>query len=392
MWRSTRSLTALTFLALAGCANLPADLVSSSPFPVTGTSGDATPAPLPEPSAAVAGKPFFRAVATEKSDPLPETRLPRAEFPEIALSDALLYLMRNSTLKLAVDPSVPEKTLKNVVLQGTFANGLETLASAGGFTWKRNGNVLRLSAGERFRVDLPPFGWFGGSGKPQQDTPLDPYTPLLKPLQEAGITEAETDTARGTLSYRTSVGRRPVVEEALQQLRETTEWLAFDVAFYHLSGTKVPAPDWGGYSPDLQPLTLEDAPAGVAGWQGPFDADALTAFLAGIGQPAKKTEQGVALLPPNLPLTFAVQVPGCGKGNRPVAAKVTLQARRDGNTIRTNLTAETEGCKSGDLVTAFDLAPGTGAAVAGWGNNYAVMLQPRLVRFTDGGQQAQSKN
>ena len=353
----------------------------------TATAGSA-------PATRLATRPFFVAAPLQTGETLPEDRVPRAEFPEIQLSDALLYLLRNVTLRLAVDENLEDQTLENLVIEGSFADALDKLAQRGNFLYRRQGDVLHIEAAARYQIALPPVGYVGPKGRKDGVFALNPFDDLAGRLKKAGAQDVTVVAQENRITFTTSIAGRTPVLGVLDELRQHEEMIAFKLNFIRLPSGPLTGKSWADFSADLKPLALEGQPGNLRAYTGQFDAAAITAFLKALKQGIAPVEKGVALLPVNLPVTFSpagVTCPAVGKGGskgskvrnrqpqKPVA--FTVQTRRDGAQLRTNFSASLPGCAASDASAAFTLPTDQSIALVGLGGDLVLVLEPQLIRF-----------
>ena len=345
--------------------------------PITAAAGDL--------ATRVATRPFFVAEPLATGEPLPDAPIPRAEFPAIQLSDALLYLLRNVTLRLAVDANLEDQALTNLVLDGSFADALAQLAQKGNFIYRRQKDVLHIEAAARYRVALPPVGYVGLQGsKAAGVSALSPFDDLVSRLKKAGARNVSIADSENRILFETSIPGRTPVLEALDAFRQREEMIAWKVRVLRLKPGPLLGKSWTMFSPDLKPLALEGRPGDVRAYAGRFDAAAIAAFLKALKQDSAPVEKGVALLPTNLPISFSPSAALCpaAKGRKPNAsATVTLQTRRDGRKLRTNLSAVLPGCAASDASMAFTAAASQSIVLAGLGGDLVLILEPQLIRF-----------
>jgi hypothetical protein len=336
----------------------------------------------------IATRSFFVAEPLHAGAPLPDAPIPRAEFPEIQLSDALLYLLRNVTLQLAVDDNLDDKTLNSVVLEGDFADALAQLAQKGNFFYHRKGDVLSITSAARYRVTLPPVGYVGAKGHKDAVLALDPFATLKDRLQKAGARNVQYVSKANELVFETSVAGRTPVLEALAAFRRDTELTAWKLAVLRLKPGPLVGKTWATFSPDLHPVPLEGRPGDVRAYAGRFDATAIATFLKALKQDSVLLEKGVVLLPENFPVSFTPATSLCpaskmrGKGGKtPAAATLTLQTRRDDRNLRTNLTALLPGCTVADTSMALTAPASQKLALVGVGGDLVLILEPQRIRF-----------
>lgn len=341
-------------------------------------------AQAPSVASRVATRPFFVAEPLETGQPLPTDRIPRAEFPEIQMSDALLYLLRNVTLRLAVDADLQDQTINNLVLEGSFADALGTLAKKGRFAYVRQGDVLRISSRVRYSIALPPIGYVGPKGRRDASLPLTPFEDLASRLLKAGAQDVSVDGDAGRLVFATSVAAETPILGVLEEWRQREEMLAWKLTVLRLSPGPLDGKSWNTFSPDLKPVSIDGDAEGMQAYAGAFDADAIADFLKALKHENAPVETGVALLPANLPVSFSPAAALCpaakGKKSHPPAT-LTLQARRDGGDLRTNFSASLPGCKADHPSAAFTTPVGQSVLLVGVGGDLAVVLEPQVIRF-----------
>lgn len=341
-----------------------------------------------EPSVAprLATRPFFVAAPRNAGEPLPTAPIPRAEFPDVLLSDALLYLLRNVTLQLAVDAKLEDRSLSGVVLEGDFGDALAQLARKGDFLYYRKGNVLHIESAASYQVALPPVGYVGPRKHREGKAALPPFRDLVSRLEKAGARNVTITPAQDRLTFDTSVAGQTPVREALAEFRRTVGMTAWKLTALRLKPGPLAEVSWAPYSPDLKPLALEGQSGKVRAYAGRFDAAAIKAFLTAMKQDAAWLETGTVLLPENLPVSFgpAVRLCPAARSRKPASQeRLTLQTRRTGDSLRTNLTTVLPGCALPGASMAFTGPASDSVVLAGVGGNLVLVLEPQQIRFAD---------
>jgi hypothetical protein len=363
----------------------------------------------------VATRPFFVPEPLQAGQSLPQDRISRAEFPEIQLSDALLYLLRQVTLRLSVDEGLTDRTLYNVVLEGNFDAALDALARKGEFSYRRQGDVLTITSAVRYRMELPPVGYVGPRGHTSATFALDPFAALAARLTQAGAQDVKVEPNMGRIVFSTSVPGREPIFGVVEEWREQEEMVAWKLSIHRLRQGPLMTADWATFSPDLKVLPLDDARGTVRAYTGTFDDGVISGFLDALDQKHTVIEQGVVLLPENLPVTFSPASSLCpadkkslsgkqslrgkaptGKTPRPLtskaapkataaeqgqAATLTLQSRRDSQRLRSNLTLALPGCPVPGSSMGFTVTASQSVVLVGAGGDLVLVLEPRLIRF-----------